>query len=732
VDLQWLSPPWAWPVLLLLAVASVVYARWVYGRTVPAPAPGVRRWLVVLRSAACLAVLVALARPLLVAERTRLEPAVIGVVLEDSGSMAIQDRADRPGRWRQAVLAATAVDSVLTAAGRGAEIVLLQGNGLGALREVTLSEARQDTPRAVGSDLPSLVARARQRLLGRSVRGLVVLSDGHSDRGRSTGQPGRSPLWLAGVGDAEGQADRHLVDLRYPDAVHVGEELLVELAVRQRLAGGDEDSVTVVLRHQGEVVDRGRAAARDLTRFELTWTPEFEGLAVLELEVSALDNERFLANNRATLAVDIAKDRARVLLVGLQAGWDARFLAQAALAEPRLGLSVLRPGPAGPVLADSSSTWQPPRTAEQWRDRWDAVILAGPPNGVLGDGGATLASAVRQGLGLFVLASDAVGELAPRPWQGPLADVLPVVPGSPRLRRGEHRLTVDGDGRGHAVLADLGDDGLLGALPPVRSIMASQVRQDGRTLLTVGEQPILVAGEPGTGRVLWFGARRLWELAFWQRPQGTPEGGHPGRRLLRQLLLWAVLGDEAGGVSLLGQQLVFQEGEPVPVSVRWRDLRGDPITSDPVTVEVRPDEATAPGQQHTLRPDPGRPGSFSGLVPPLPPGRWRLIPRGESDPPQTGPAHVVVVTAAESEQAQVRQDRRNLRQTASRLGGEALQVSTPAQRAALVEAVSELDFAPAASANLARFEPAATWGWLVLVLTLLAAEWLLRRRQGLL
>lgn len=728
MNLQLLSPAWTWPVLLLLAIAAVVYARWVYGRTVPAPEPTVRRWLVVLRSGALVLVLAALARPLLVAERSRPEPAVVAVVLEDSGSMALQDRGDRPTRWRQAVLAATAIDSLLQARGDGAELVLLRGNGLGELRETSLAEARQDTPRAVGSDLAQLVDRARQRLLNRSLRGVVVLGDGHSHRGRPLARPGQVPLWLAGVGDVQGQPDRSLADLRYPDAVHVGEDLLVEFAVRQRLVGQDADSLEVTLRHEGEVVQRRRLAAGDLVRGELTWTPQQEGLAVLEVEVNALDNERFQSNNRATLAVDVAKDRARVLLLGLAAGWDGRFLAQAALAEPRLALSVLRPGPAGPVLADSLTSWVDPGTAARWRERYDAVVLAGPPGDVLADGGAQLADAVGQGLGLLVLAADARGELAPRPWQGPLLEVLPVTAPRGRLRRGEQRLSLAADGRGHAAVKDLE----LGELPPLRAIMPATPRPAARTLLESGDQPVLVAGEPGQGRVLWFGARRLWELAFWQPPRAALGGDHPGRGLLRQLLLWAALGDEAGGVSLLGQPLALEEGEPLPVSVSWRDLRGDPVTSAPVTVAVAPADSSGDPRRYNLRPDPGRPGVYSGVLPPLAPGRWQLTPRGEGDPPEVGDPHTVVVTAAESERAQVRQDRRNLRQVAARLGATVATADSPMGRDELLQELVRLDLTPRATTRLARLEPTATWGWLVVVLALLAAEWLLRRRQGLL
>ncbi|MBD3222723.1 hypothetical protein GF314_15935 [bacterium] len=734
MHLQWLVPAWAWPLIVLVAAACAVWAVRVYRRTVPDPGPRWRALLVGLRIAACIAVLVALVRPLLVVERTVREPAVVGVVVEDSGSMALADRDDRPTRWRQALALAAAIDSTVTAAGEGAEIVLLRGNGLEPLRAADLTSARIDTPRSVGSDLPALVARARQRLLTRPVRALAVLTDGHSDHDAVRGRPGEAPLWFVGVGDREGRADRSLADLRHPDRVQVGEPLVVELAVRQRGAAAAGDSLRVRLERGGETVDERVGPAGEFTRWELEWIPREPGLAVLEVAVDGLDNERFLANNRATLAVDVQKDQARLLLLGPQPGWDGRFLAQAALAEPRVGLSVVRPGPDGPVLADSLVSWRAPDTAAAWLDEWDGVVLLGSPAALLPDGGGELAAAVRQGLGLLVLGAEAAGGRGAVAWRGPLGELLPVTVELARTRLGEFAVTMAAGGRGHPVLADMQEAEGLTSLPPLREVVPVRRNDGARVLLEAGRRPVLVSGRPGAGRVLWFGGRRLWELAFWQRAgDDDATAARPGRQLIQQMLLWTALGDEAGGVSMLGRRLAFEEGEAIPVAVRWRDLRGDPVTGQPVTIDVRREgEGESSGQRHVLRPDPERAGVSRGILPPLPPGRWLLEPRGESDPPVVGAAREIVVTEAASEAAQVRQDRRTLRMVAGRLGGRVVDGGDVGDRDALLTGIAALDLEPRRAERQARFEPAATAWWLMIALGLLAAEWLLRRRRGLL
>ncbi len=738
MDLQWLLPAWAWPVLAVIAALSVWWAYRCYAEAVPPPKPGVRRALVALRAAAVVLAVVALARPLLIHWQETADPATVAVVVEDSGSMALTDRPGGASRWQRAWTLAAAIDSTLATGDQPVRVVTFRGNGQGDLIAQEPAAALADTPRAVGADLPALVAQARQRLLAVPLRGVVVLGDGHSRSERTAPRVGGADrLWFVGLGDPEGPADRYLADLRAPDTVLRGEPLTVEVVVGERWqAGSAADSVRVELRHRGEVVAEETAAAADLVRQELVWTPPDVGLAVLEVSVSALDNERFQANNLATLAVDVRKERSQVLLLTSRPGWDVRFLAQAAAREPRLALRVVRPGPEGPVLADSLTSWTAPATAGAWQDAWDAVVLAGPPAGLLPDGGRSLVAAVREGLGLLVIAGDPATDQRPRSWPDGLGDLLPVSPAAAAPAPAEAPVSAAPDGARHPILAGIthgpGAPPGLGGLPPLRRLQAARPAPGAEVLLEAGTgRPVLAAVARDAGRVLWFGGRRLWELAFWQLPARMGEAEHPGRRLLRQMLLWTALGDQAGGLVLQGQKLVYEEGEPLPVAVRWRDLRGEPVTGRPVSVEIaRPDGRER--RVHSLQPDPARPGLTRGELPPLPPGRWRLIPRGEGDPATEGEPREIVVTAAERERAQVRQDRRTLRLIAARLGGRALDAGQPEDRQALLAGLADLDPTPEAATRQDRHEPAADWPWFVAVVGLLGAEWLLRRRQGLL
>lgn len=731
MPLQWLLPGWAWPLLLLAAVACVLWSRRIYATTTPAPSPGVRRLLLSLRVAACLLVLAALARPLLVVQRDHQDRAVVAIVLEDSGSMALVDSPPQPSRWQQAVMLAAEVDSALALASEHCEVVVMRGNGRNALRETDLASAVIDTPRAVGSDLAFLVSQTQQQLLARPLRGIVVLTDGHSDDTRITVGVSGVPIWFVGIGDLVGPPDRRIVDLRYPDVVHEREPLVIEVLVGQEAVGTTvEDSLVVRLWHEGDIVNEMAGRAADVTRWELRWTPQEAGLAVLDVEVVPFVNERFRANNRTTIAVDVQKERARLLLLGATAGWDGRFLAQAALFEPRVSLSIVRVGPSGPVFADSLTAWRAPLTAADWSRDWDGVILAGPPGELLPDGGDALSRAVADGVGLLMIGVSAGSGPATRFWTSPLAAVAPVTGVDEAPRFGEYPVVCSGDARVHPLLADLNAAFSESSLPPLRALMPVRPRSGAEMLLTSGGRPVLVAGDPRQGRVLWFGGSPLWELAFWQRSGGDPVAETLGRRLLRRMAVWTALGDQAGGVTLLGQRMVVEEGEPLDVAVRWRDLRGDAVVGHGVSVEVSGNGQ--PGRQYGLVPDPTRPGVSVGSLPPLAPGRWDLVPRGDGDPEVVGAARQIVVTRTEREHKQVRQDRRTLRQIAARLEGVAFDSSVQEDRDRLLADLGNLDLRPDRTPQWSRYELMAGWGWLGAVTALLGAEWLIRRRRGLL
>jgi hypothetical protein len=567
-------------------------------------------------------------------------------------------------------------------------------------------------------------------------------------------------MWLvAGVGDEVGAADRLLKDLRYPDIAYAGDEVQVELSVTHRfLEGAEPGPVTITLAEDGQVLrQESHELVQETTNLSLTFTAPEEGLRVLELSVSPLDNERFLANNTVSLAVNVRPDRSRLLLLASQPGWDTRFLAQAANAEQRLVLDAVYPGPAGLIHADSTTAWRTPTTVEGWR-RWNGVILQGWREVATQVDWPSLQEAVDQGLGLLVIPG--AGHPDRRTLDVPVAGLLEMLPVE-ALRwqwlRGSFALDLPASASGHPVL-NLGQSGYfnsaepLSGIPPLRALIPVRPREEALVLLQTrvaasGEDgqpvspgmPALVAGGSREGRVAFFGGRRLWELAFWDSGRswaGAPDDHpQPVRAILRNLLVWLASTKEDGGLVFSGSRTFFQEGEKISLGAVWRDMRGLPVTDRGVSLQLAElVEGQPPGQPRTftMEPDAGSPGESSLELPPLPPGRYGISLVGQGDPPQMGASSVLVVTTHSMENTQVRQDRRRLVQLAARGGGPLVSATAEGALERIASAVEGLDWSGREIRQRRRLDFYSGWPFLVAVVTLLGVEWFLRRRNGML
>ncbi len=755
MSIQWSAPSWLWPLLLVLAAGAVVYSVAMYRRTGPDPGPRLRRVLIGMRGAALALLVMAIAGPATSCLRSREQPAELLLVVEDSASMALAaGGGDGAGdsRWDLALTALARADSTVAATHPGVARTWLRGNGLQPLVEFDPADGHPvPPPTRHGTSLTDLARRLRERVAGRPVRAVVLVSDG-VETGQAAGEAALAnaaaalPMRVLGVGPGDDLSDRAVVDVRAPETAPAGQDVAVEFTVTQTTPGNGAGVVVTLSDQDGVVAADTLAVAGPVVPGVLVFRPRHEGLLPLRLQVSPLANERFLGNNEASLVVDVRRDRLRILVVAGTPGWDARFLAVAAAAEPRLALTVAYPAARGLVLADSLQPWQPPRTASGWA-AWNAVIVTGWGGREQGLDWDSLGRAVEGGLGLLVLPSatgPAGSALATAP-PAPLAALLPVGVSPWRWQAGPRFAAPTAAGARHPVLDGVVEGATgstLASLPPWREIVRAEPLTGATTLLegvaaggTAG-LPALVVAPRGQGRVAWFGVRHVWEWAFWELPGGPGTGGEqPARRALRNLLVWLAGGDGSAGLGFASRPGAWQEGQPVRVVARWRDLRGDPVTDRLPRLELRP---SGPGADTTavrtyeLTAVPGRPGDSEVELGVLPPGRYEARLGSAGEPPVAGARAELLVTDTSIESSQVRQDRSRLEQLAARAGGTYRDLGRPGSLAELEAELLALDWSAVQDRQRQRRDLRSGWPFIVAVTVLLGAEWLLRRRHGLL
>ncbi|MBC8426141.1 hypothetical protein H8E07_18665 [bacterium] len=745
MELTWAIPLYLGPVLVVFAVAAGLWIRRHYLLTEPRAATARRRLLTGLRIAAVTLLIWALAGPsVLKLGRRDLPPTVI-VVAEDSASMALRDAPGGARRWDWALRSAALVDSLLAVRAPDAEISHLRGNGLAGAAAWTRG-ADDAPPDGRGTDLGGLVSGLAREWSDRSLRAVVVLTDGHDTAA--------APAWhdlapaagveavLVGIGDPVGPPDLHLQDLHYPDSAFQGDEIVVEATVGLRMMpSAQERPVSVYLVQAGDTLATATAtpAADDESlRLELTFAAGRQGLNLYELIVAPDDNERYLANNRSSLAIAVRQERSRLLLLAGRPGWNVRALANAALAEPRLSLDVAHAGPEGLVLADSAVAWSPPVDAAGWRD-WDGIVLAGTTGLDDALSWPALAEAVRGGLGLLVL--------PPHGPDGPpraLADVLPLRAGVTAATGQWLPVLTDGV-FGHPLLSHLesaSGETPFAALPPLQDLLRAQPGPDAVELLSArplrggaAALPLLLTADAGEGPVTWFASADLWSLYFWQlSPVLGDDRENAAVRLARNLLVWTAMGRTLSGVTIAGHRNLYREGEPIALETQGRDMRGEG-RRQPVSLRLSRLEDGSGDEVRTFRLEnvPGRPGRSRATLPPLPPARYEVQPVYAGTDSAAGPARPFLVVPSALEEMQTWQDQRHLRTLARRWGGVALSASVDDGLAVrLAGALDGIDWSPARVDRNSELSLWAGWPLLLLVLVLLGLEWILRRAEGML
>jgi hypothetical protein len=713
--------------------------------------------LVALRLTAFLALVGCMLRPTLVATRQTLQPGTVLVLVDASKSMTVADGPDGASRWEQARAA-------LEAARPAAQALVARGDFEIACsmfdRELRPGAAVATDPFPLGdwAEVPSseetaigaAIDDAARAVAGRSVVGVVVLSDGgqhaYAPRdlppqvaARRLGEAG-VPLWSFTFGQQRAGSqgrDGAVVNLAVADTVYVKNTL--EVAGRVRLEGSAGREATVRLLAED---DAGRMEQVAVTTVRpatdsgeepvrLAWTPTAVGERKLTLVVDPQEGEVVVANNELSTFVKVVAGGLRVLYLEGALRVEQRFLRRVLAASPDMQVDFL--------WVDSTR-----------RDRWplDLATALDADHRVylIGDLDSAalrprdlerIRSGVEAGAGIGLLggihAFEAGGwgssKLAPlMPFEpDPLARQPFDEPVRQRLHlRGPLRMLPDPRFGDVSILrlGGPGDDPRaaweslpaldgandLGRLTPTTKPLA--VTTDGR--------PLLVAREYGAGRVAAFAADSTWRWVM----QGA---GERHRRFWRQLVLWLARQEDAERDALwisLAQRRI-QPGVPLEFDAGLEAADGT-APADAV-LEAR---AVAPsGRSRPVRLS-RRGEAFAGAITDCAePGDWSLVvtARRPADPAPRERTARFTVFRQDLELANPVANPLLMRQLAEATsGGPRLPEELPA-------VFEEIAARPPVYESRERwsFAPWDTWPALLLMTLALCGEWFLRKRWGL-
>lgn len=726
-----------WPVwMLVAAIAAVAVAlAWLWWRRRTASRVNGRRAVAlwVLQSALVAALLWMIWQPALRLASLKPQQNVVAVVIDDSKSMGTREN----GVTRLEEVKKTLNGGLLSGLEKKFQVRLYRaGAELTRIDSLDQLNAGQNSTRLAES-LRQTVAEAAALPVG----AVILISDGADNTGgidlTTIGDVRRMrvPVHTIGVGREKLDRDIEVTDVTLPTQSLADARLSAQVTFRQR--GYAQRKAKMVARSDGKVL-----ASKDIA-FKSDGTMQTEamlfsaggaGPKTVQVSIEGIDGEENPANNALRRLVNVKNRKPRVLYLEGEPKWEFKFIRRALEDDKSIDLvtilrttqnKIFRQGIANPKELEDGF---PVKAEELFA--FDGLIIGGVEASYFN---AAQQEALRQfvdrrGGGVLFLA----GRLAMSDggWNAStMAELLPV--SLPDRKTTFHRdpATVELTAQGRESLALRLDDSpdknveRWKKLPYVANYQEVGQPKPGAVVLaellptSKGRMPMLVTQNFGRGRTAMLATSGTWR---WKMLLESTDTTHA--TFWQQMLRWLVSETPERLIASTPRQ-VLADDKTVPVRVELRDKTYMPLSDAQVELHISGPEGT--GATIAMSPEPLTEGVYTA--------NW------QADKPGAYVAEVVARRGTEevgrdvlnfrredgvAENFGIEQNRELLTKLSEQTGG---QYYTPQNANKLLDQISFSD------AGITVRETRDLWSLPVVFLALLmlaAAQWLLRRRWG--
>jgi hypothetical protein len=707
------SPLYAALLIVLAAGLSYIFYRF----TLPPVARSTRTILSILRGGALALVLILLLEPVLRTSFVIHHPPVVAILADRSASMTIVDRTGNRAEQIRNLL--TTVIPGAIPAGVETEFYSFGTSLRGPLQQPfdTLGDETTDIAGALLA-----LARERERF---NIRAVVMLSDGMYTEGENpvyrAGGLG-IPVFTVGIGDTAQQKDVLVSRITANDVVYAGTTAPVDVVIKSSGYGGEKAEVTLndgtrTLDRTVVVLPAGTAEVSA----RLSYSPEGEGSRRYTVRVSSLPGELTAANNRRLFGVRVLRSTMRVVILAAGPSPDLSVIRGTLTEDPNISVRT--------VTQKLGGGYYEGTLTRQAIDSADCILSIGMPDAATASGAVELVrSAIAEGKKpLFFVA----GKFIDPSKLLAMAPSLPVVPEGASPGEQEVEFVPDPSHFDHPLLA-LGTDAerdVWDHLPPVFATRALYRLREGAVALgslrirnVILPQPFMAVRDVAETRSLSLMGYGLWRWRL--MAQGNPDTAPLFASFLSSAIRWLTSREEGRSVRVAPTRDQFSRGEPVTFSGQAYNANSQPVEDAQVSIEI-----TGEGEhiQTDLHPLGG--GRYEGAAEGLPPGEFTFratATRGGHE--FGGDAGSFLVGGLNLEYLDTRMNAEVLQQIAYRTAGGYLTYRDAGRLREMLGSLRSLS--PRVEQRTEALE-LHRWPYvLALVIALFSAEWIIRKRSG--
>jgi hypothetical protein len=695
-----------WVLLLLPFIFSFIH--YTYKRTHPDVSISWRWCLVVLRGASIALIIALLVEPAMDYWSKKIQNPRLLVLIDTSPSMGVRDGESTRLAKVQSVFRQSEWKNI------GDRIEAQIWGFSHDVYAIDIDTLENIQLRGRATNIGDAIAESAQKGGGlNGFQGVLLMSDGAHNLGLDpikTINKKNVPIYSLVVGNDEPPVDLQVAGASVLKTGYVGKSLVIEVELTSE--GYWEQSTEVVLYEGNRELERRNVVLQaGLQRLQFTTIPETSGPHIYRLSVEPLLGELTRDNNETLVFTHIIEERLRATIVASKPSNDLSFIRRSIEADSSFTVKVLIQKQSGQLY---TGPWD-----YSIIDDSDVLILLGYDDDMWGgEASQYLREKIHGGMGLLFIGAPRGAEL----WRDDYAigNLLPVgFSPSPFISR-EMVLRVGAEGENHPVVR-LNPDNEGGdpwkELPPLAGVFEIVNKREGARVLIESEdgEPVIVSGVYGRGKTIVALSHSFWRLDLVNSGvMGTPQ---TIREFWRNAGRWLATSAPVGRVRVSTERHIYRAGTPVVFAGQVFDELLRPQEGCSVSVLLADSETVQLQDQGG--------GYYRGVYDGLAPGEYEFAVVAQYNGEQIGREEGRFIVETHSiEWSDVRANRVLLSDIARVSGGISLDIEEAPSllrewslKQKLIEDVREFRL----------------WGssWpLVLLTFLLALEWVLRKRLG--
>jgi uncharacterized membrane protein len=459
------------------------------------------------------------------------------------------------------------------------------------------------------TDLVGALDEIAKRSSGTPLSAIVLATDGASNVPHDLSATLRElrardvPVFTVGVGETSRPLDAELVRMNLPRRVLVGSRANIEAFVR--LSGYGPTKVLMRVTEDGRAIktEEFNLRGNDTQPVNLEISPSTPGFRRLTVEITPLDGEVTIENNKQESLVEVVEGPLRVLYVEGEPRWELGKIRESLQPNEKnvTLVSLLRTGEnkfyRQGIVGQQELAGGFPKTEEELFAYHGLVIGSVESSFFTADQLRNIEAFVSRRAGGFLALGGRLAFDGGKYSGTPVADLLPVALDGRNIDLAEafapvYKPQLTGAGQAHPI-SRLNEDRTLSQktwneLPPISIPEALKTVKPGATVLLEAKRtgpsaqvvPLLVQQRYGGGQTLAFMGTDTWR---WRMRMDAKSNAH--ETFWRQMLRYLV-SDSPSQIEVRAEQDVYAMDDDIRIVANIRDKRYNAVNDAHATVRV--------------------------------------------------------------------------------------------------------------------------------------------------